>query len=66
MAILYRSSKGVIKWRSEKDGHDATTSALSRVPWPGNLKTRVPASTSSSPNQLYLVKLGDTIDAGPL
>jgi hypothetical protein len=66
MAILYRLSKGVIKRRSEKDGHDAATSARSRVPRPGNLKTRVPASTSSSPNQLYLTKLRDVIDTGPL
>jgi len=66
MAILCRSTKGVIKRRSKKDGHGATTSARSRVPRRGNLKTRAPSSVSSSPNQLYLVRLGDTIDVGPL
>ena len=65
MAILCRSSKGVIKRRSKKDGHGAAASVRSRAPWRANLKTRALASTSPSPDQLYLTKLGDVIDVGP-
>ena len=65
MAILCRLSKGVIKRRSRKDGHGATTSARSRAPWHTNIKTRTPASTSPSLDQLYLTKLEDVIDVGP-
>jgi hypothetical protein len=57
---------GVIKRQSKKDGHGAATSVRSRVPWRGNLKTRMPTSMSSLPNQLYLAGLRDAVAAGPL
>ena len=48
------------------DSHGAATSTRSRVLQRGNLKTSVPAKMSSSPNQLYLTWLRDTINAGLL
>jgi hypothetical protein len=38
----------------------------SRDPWRGNPNIHMRASTSSSPDQLYLIKLGDSIEVGPL
>ena len=66
MAILRRSIKGMIKKRLEKDGRGAATSTRSRDPRRGNPKIYARDLTSSSLDQLYLTKLGDAIEAGPL
>ena len=66
MAILCRLSMGVIKRRWKKDGHGSATSVQLRVPQRHKLKTRAPALMSTSPNQLYVPRLGDVIDIGPL
>jgi hypothetical protein len=66
MAILRRSSKGSIKRRPEKDSHGVATFARSRDQRHNSPKIRARASISLSPDQLYLAKIGDTIEAGLL
>jgi hypothetical protein len=66
MAILCKSSKGVIKRRSKKYNNGVAASMRLRVPRCGNLEACGPASMSSSPNQLYLAKLEDAVDIGLL
>jgi hypothetical protein len=66
MAIPRRLTKGDVRRRTKKDGHDAATAMRSGAPQRGNLKINASALTPPSANHRYLTRLGDAIMVGPL